>query len=165
MKGDVQVVLARMVSLMEEEIAAFQRLLDVLLEQRRTLVEGDRDGFLQSTRRKARILEEAQGLERKQKDVVQDLSGHLNALPEDLNLPRVIAAVEEEYAQRLSELRGTLSELLKKVRRTNETNRFLIEHALRFVDQNVRILAGLRRQEGYGGEETDRGPFLVDIEA
>ncbi|RKY62933.1 MAG: hypothetical protein DRP95_00250 [Candidatus Latescibacterota bacterium] len=165
MNGDVQTVLSRMVGLMEEEISAFKRLLDVLLEQRRTLVEGDEDGFLRSTQKEARILEKTKDLERKQKDVVRDLSELMDTPAEDLTLPKIISAVEEEYAQRLSELRGTLSGLLKKVRRTNETNRFLIEHALRFVDHNLQILIGLRRQHGYGKDGKKGGPLLVDIEA
>ncbi|RKY63849.1 MAG: hypothetical protein DRQ08_05775 [Candidatus Latescibacterota bacterium] len=164
MEGDVQGVLSHMIGLMEEEVKAFRNLLDALLEQRKALVQGDEGGFVRSVHRKAEILERTQRLEDEKEEVVRDLAGRLDLPSERPTLPQIISAVEEEYARRLSELRETLLELLRKVHRTSETNRFLIEHALSFVERNIQLLTESKSGDGYGASGK-AGPLLVDVEA
>ncbi|HIE04602.1 MAG TPA: hypothetical protein EYP61_07565 [Candidatus Latescibacteria bacterium] len=163
MDRGVQGVLSHMIGLMEEEVAAFRNLLDALLEQRKALVQGNEGGFVRSVRRKAEILERTQMLEDEKEEVVRDLAGRLDLPSGRPNLPQIISAVEEEYSRRLSELRETLLELLMKVRRTSETNMFLIEHALTFVERNIQLLT--EAKSGYGGAGCKAGPLLVDLEA
>lgn len=151
-----------MIGLMEEEVRTFRNLLEALCEQRNALVQGDEGRFVRSVRRKAEILERTRRLEDEREEVVRNLAERLDLKSDRPTLSQIISAVEEEYGRRLSELRETLLELLDRVHRTNETNKFLIEHALSFVESNIRLLSK-GRSDGYGGMSTR--PLLVDVEA
>ena len=125
--------------IVEDEVKAFQKLLDVLLDQQTSLLEGDILSVSLSNDEVERIVAKTKVLEEKRKGKSQDLSLCFD-VEEAPILSRLIPLVEQRYAERLKELKEVLKVLSKKIQNNKKQNTCFIEQTLRFVDQNLQLL-------------------------
>ncbi len=138
---EVGKIVENLTETVEKEVKAFHALLDVLIEQQASIVQGDAESVSKSNEEVERIVTETKLLEKEVRGRSRLLSEHLDA-GEDLSLSRIIPLVEHRYSERLTELRELLITLHKKIQRTNQRNGFLLENSLRFIDESSKILAG-----------------------
>lgn len=134
----------------EKEISAFQGLLDALLEQQYSIIEGDAVSVSLSSEEVERMVSRTKQLESERKDKSKVISHHLDS-EESLTLTQIIEKVESEYADRLSELKEMFLGLAEKIQTTNKRNRFLLENSLKFVDDSLKLLLqGQNKDVAYG---------------
>ncbi len=133
-------------SVVEQEVKAFQLLLDALLEQQASILRGDSLSVTRSNNEVDAIVAETKILERTRQGKSQDISRFLN-VEEELTLSEMLPHVEQRYADRLGELKLVLLTLSQKIQSTNQRNQYLLEHSLRFVDNCLRVLVNGRDGE------------------
>lgn len=133
-------------SVVEQEVKAFQSLLDALLEQQASILRGDSLSVTRSNEEVDAIVAETKILERTRQGKSLDISRMLNA-DEEMTLSEMLPFVEQRYANRLSELKQVLLTLSRKIESTNQRNQYLLEHSLRFVDNCLRVLVNGREGE------------------
>ena len=137
-------VLADLTVVIEQEVQAFQSLLDTLLMQQTSILKGDTVLVSRSSDDVERIMAQTRVLEKTRRDKSVDLSRRFHA-NDELTLTQIIPLVEEKYAERLGEMKDILHELSTKIRSTNKHNQRLLEHSLRFVDHCMRMLVENRK--------------------
>lgn len=134
----------------EKEVTAFQGLLDALLEQQHSIIEGDAMSVSLSSEEVERMVSRTKKLESERKDKSKVISQHFDS-DESLTLTQIIGQVESEYAERLNSLKEMFVNLAEKVQSTNKRNRFLLENSLKFVDESLKILMqGQNKDVAYG---------------
>lgn len=135
-------VLSSLIKLVEREVQAFRELLDLLTQQRDCIIDRRMDALRSTVEQEEALIEETRELERQRKEQVEVLSDRLGSPGQTMTLAQIIEVVEGTYALRLSELRDSLLTMMRKLQVANERNRFLIEHALSYVDHHIRLLTG-----------------------
>ena len=135
-------ILSDLIDLLEQEIEAFRRLLDLLSEQQGAIVHRRIDDFRENVTEEEELILRMRDLERDRASKAETLSDTLGIGPGKLTLAEITQIVEDRYAVRLSELRRGLLALTEKVKNTNAVNRFLIEQGLHFVERNIQLLTG-----------------------
>jgi hypothetical protein len=138
---DVGKIIENLTMTVEKEVRAFHALLDVLVEQQASILQGDAESVSKSNEEVERIVSETRQLEKEVRGRSRLLSEHLE-IDRDLPLSEIIPLVEQRYSERLTELRELLITLHQKIQRTNQRNSFLLENSLRFIDESSKILAG-----------------------
>jgi flagellar biosynthesis/type III secretory pathway chaperone len=147
-------VLLSLTKLVEREVQAFRELLDLLTQQRDCIVDRRVDDLTCVVEQEEALIAETRDLERRRERQVEELSGRLGRPGEMMTLAQIIEAVEGAYAIHLSELRDSLLTVMGKLQMANERNRFLIEHALGYVDHHIRLLT---TQDVKGASYTQQG--------
>jgi len=138
---EIGLIVEDMIKTVEEEVAAFQRLHDVLMNQQVSIMKGNPVSVSESTEEVDRLVHETKGLEAQWRGRTRDLSRYLETDGE-IPLPELIPLVEFRYAQRLEELREILGTLITKVQSTNKRNKRLLEQSMRFVERYINMLTG-----------------------
>ncbi len=136
--------------IVEKEISAFQILLDALMEQQYSILEGDAMSVSLSSEEVERIVGRTKKLENERVGKSEEISHQLQS-DSALTISQIIPMVEDKYASRLEELKATFLTLAEKVQNTNKRNRFLLENSLKFVDKSLKILMQSQgREVAYG---------------
>jgi hypothetical protein len=139
----VEKVIKDLSNIIEDEVKAFQLLLETLLEQQASILRGDALSVSKSNNEVERLVAETKKLEKERRGISQDLSRCFE-LQCELTLTQIIPVVEERYAARLKELKDIIHVLSEKIQSTNRRNRYLLEHSLQFVNNCMRILSETR---------------------
>ena len=143
---EVGILIQDLSQIVEKEISAFQILLDALMEQQYSILEGDAMSVSLSSEEVERIVGRTKKLENERRGKSEEISLQLNS-DSGLTLSQIVPLVEDKYASRLQELKETFLALAEKVQNTNKRNRFLLENSLKFVDKSLKILIQSQRRE------------------
>ena len=149
---DISLVIQDLTHIVECVVKAFHALLDALLEQQASIIQGDAESISQSNDTVEQIMAETKRLEQQRKGTARRLCESLD-IDEDAKLSHLLPHVEQRYAERLSELRDMLNALLQKIQSTNDHNTVLIEHSMRFVDNCLKSLAATQGSRGFYGRD------------
>lgn len=122
--------------------------------ERAAVLRVDLDALDACNREQDRIQVDLVIQEQRRRQAVAHLAEAWGAVPEALTLSAICARLPNDEAEPLRALGQTLAERVETVRRLNDTNRTLVEHALEFVKDAVRWLAG---SAGLGQTYTARG--------
>jgi len=144
-------VVSNVTSIVEEEATAFKALLEELLLQQTSILNGDSDKVEKTNQKVAEIVANTRKLENDRVEELKVLSAHLQVEIEDaLNLTTLIPLVEQRYARRLEELKDILLILMDKIQSTNKRNAYLLDHSLEFVYNCMEVLvAGHQPNDTY----------------
>lgn len=147
---EVGLLIQDLSQIVEKEIGAFQVLLDALMEQQYSILEGDAMSVSLSSEEVERIVGRTKKLEHERRGKSEEISQQLNS-ESALTISQIIPLVENKYANRLKELKETFLSLAEKIQNTNKRNRFLLENSLKFVDKSLKILIQSQgREVAYG---------------
>lgn len=153
----IENIVKDLTSVVEEEVTAFQTLLDVLVEQQESIVKGDTNSVSSSNEEMETIVAETKRLEKERWGKSKDLSQYLNT-DRALSISQIIPLIEEKYAHRLNELKKDLGSLSEKIQNTNKRNRYLLEHSLQFVNNCLHVLT-----QSQGGVHSYSREGKVDV--
>ena len=139
--NDIGPLVAHLTLIVERETAAFQKLLDVLLEQQSSIVKGDSESVNETNEKVVQIMAETRVLTKERYEETHSIEKFLDVeIEESMNLMKLIPLVEGKYAKRLTELREILNMLLLKINKTSKQNSGLLDNSLKFVDQCMKHL-------------------------
>lgn len=142
----------QLIEVINEEIRVFHSLLDLLRQEQEAIVNEDVQGIEAVAAAKVEATHAAHGLESDRLALLHQLSESLNMAPGDVNLARLIEAVESHHGEELTRMREVLLDLNQKIRTTNQNNAFLIRQSLRCTERCLDILTGHPRNRGVYGK-------------
>ena len=134
--------LNELVELLKDESEVLDRLLGLLLDQRRLIPAGKPDEFLINLDHQERLILELERLESKRLGLIQSLGRELGLGPERYTLDGLIEA-DPDHRSLFHPLRERLMYLVQKVMEVNQGNQYLIGRFLGLVRQSIQLLFGL----------------------
>ncbi|MFQ5636676.1 MAG: flagellar protein FlgN [bacterium] len=159
-------IIEELISVCSREVDAFNQLLKTLHQKQRAIVEGEIERLKEHVQTENKIIDQTKMLEGERIGHTQELAKALSL--ENLNprLGEIIDLVEEKYAQRLTEQRNLLKSIVERIRNLNQSNQFLLNYSLQFIDNSMRMLFNgqentLYQQDGKVREESTR-PKILD---
>lgn len=135
-------VIEELIAIIANEIDAFNELLKTLHDKQRAIVEGEISRLDKHVQNETRLAKETKNLEAERIERSKELAEELQIESLNPKLSEIIEKVEETYAQRLSEQRELLRSLVQKVRNLNQSNQFLLNYSLKFIEKNMEMLFG-----------------------
>ena len=144
----MELPISELIEIVENEVCAFQRLLDNMEREQRALVANDVEGLDAMVAEQQSLTEEAGRLEAERSRVVTSLSAVLGEEPDSVTLKRLVEQIQGPQSERLGEMRETLIDLQEKIRRTNRHNLLLIKQSMKYVDKTLQVLTGGDGSEG-----------------
>ena len=142
----------QLIEVINEEIRVFHSLLDLLHQEQAAIVSDDVQGIETVAAAKVETVQLAHDLESQRLQLLHQLSESLNMAPGNVDLARLIEAVENHHGEELARMREVLLDLNQKIRTTNQNNAFLIRQSLRCTERCLDILTGHPQSRGVYGK-------------
>lgn len=131
-----------LLAILEEETDAFRRMLDLLKEQQRALVQNNVAAIQANVERQRQMTEAVGLIEARRVQATRGIGQRFGLGEEALTVSRLCDFYEGEDVDRARALRETLLDLHAEIRQTNRNNALLIRHAVRYVDRTLQLLKG-----------------------
>jgi hypothetical protein len=158
----------RLIEIISKEAALFERFLDLLEKQKRSLVTNDVTDLTRITEEQQQKLTESQMLDRERRQLVERIKA-ANEIEGDLTVTRLIELVDDQQARRLRELKELVLGLNKKINETRNSNAMLLNQSREFIARTMAALARLNNPESaYAPRSTKaekRGTVIMDRRA
>ncbi len=135
-------LLIRLIEVIRQEIATFERLLAALEGEQKALMGYNTEYLQAAVDQQKGITETASHLERERVEIVSQLAVILQEEQDVLTLKRLTELVATPYETDLRELRETLIALQEEIQKTNRQNTLLIKQSMKYVDKSLQSLAG-----------------------
>jgi flagellar biosynthesis/type III secretory pathway chaperone len=145
-------LLNELIEIINAEIRAFHRLLELLEQEQRAIVADDLEGIEASVAEQQEVAVEAHRLEERRLRVVEELAGRLDLEPDNLSLGRLVEVVGGAHGEELARMRERMLELNRQIRATSDNNAFLIRQSLRYTERCLDILTGQDAAPGVYGK-------------
>ncbi|MFQ5705970.1 MAG: flagellar protein FlgN [bacterium] len=133
-------IIEELVVVISKEVKAFNQLLKTLREKQRAIVEGEIERLKKQVTAETRIVHETKTLEAQRIAQTRVLAEVLALDNMNPRLSEIIEKIEAKYAQRLTEQRSLLKSLMEKIRSINESNQFLLNYSLQFIESSLSLL-------------------------
>ncbi len=128
--------------ILEEEIEAFRKMLDLQTQEQRALVRDDIETIKSTMKGQEQIAAEIRLIETRRLHVVRSIGQRVGLGEDQLSLSRIAEFYKGEDGERMQATRDTLLNLHAEIRRTNRNNALLIRHAMRYVDRTLQLFKG-----------------------
>ncbi len=122
-----------LIEVLEKSESIYQQLLPVFQQEKRATLSSEPDRFSAIVEEKEALLAQLRQLDRQRHLILHQISAVWNIPVNDLRLSTVADKLEGSQSAQIQELRLSLNELVKKIKRSNEENRLLIQHCLDIV--------------------------------
>ena len=122
-----------LIEVLEKSESIYQQLLPVFQQEKRATLSSEPDRFSAIVEEKEALLAQLRQLDRQRHLILHQISAVWNIPVNDLRLSTVADKLEGSQSAQIRELRLSLNELVKKIKRSNEENRLLIQHCLDIV--------------------------------
>ena len=136
----MEAILEDLIAIISQEIEAFNQLLKTLHEKQRAIVEGEIEKLNSTVQDENQLAKETKSLEALRIERSQELALQLEMDNLNPKLSEIIAKVENKYAQRLQEQRDLLRSLVEKIQVLNQSNQFLLDYSLNFIEKSMELL-------------------------
>ncbi len=133
---------AELATVVNDEVRVFHRLLDVLREEQRAIVEDDIEAIERCVEAQQEVGVMAHQLEAKRQRVVGRLAQQLDMDADNVSLIRLVEVLGGTRGEELAQMREKLLELNGKIRSVSANNAFLIRQSLRYTERCLDIITG-----------------------
>jgi flagellar biosynthesis/type III secretory pathway chaperone len=158
----------QLISVVAMEAEHCERLLTLLRQQQRHLIEGKTEALQANVREQEAAIRRSRDLESRRQSLVKTIAQRQN-LDNDLpNLSALIATLSDDYGRRLSALRTSMAQSIERLSKTKEQNKMLIERSLTNINEIMHMLAAANVAAGeYNGQPNGKtasaaAPLSVD---
>lgn len=134
-------LIEQLVSVVAQEAEHCERILALLGNQQRHLIEGNVEELRASVTEQEKAMRRSRELELRRMTLLDDLSRTPQFDGERPGLARLITALSDDYARRLESLRTSMTRSIQQVVKTKEQNRMLIERSLYNINETIHLLA------------------------
>ncbi|MDD3502854.1 MAG: flagellar protein FlgN [Eubacteriales bacterium] len=124
----------RLLSLLVKEEAVYKQLLDYSDSKRKAIVDGDTEQLDRIVSEEERLLELVSEAENDRNNLIKEISGVFNILPENVTVSKWPESLSADTADSLRKIQRDLRELLLNLDRQNQVNAKLIEVHLSYID-------------------------------
>jgi len=155
----VKELLEQLVSAVAEEAEHCERILILLRNQQRHLVEGNIADLQANVLEQERAMRRSRELERRRQTLLDELSQTADFDGQRPGLVRLITTLSDDYARRLETLRTSMTRSIQQVITTKEQNRMLIERSLFNINETIQLFASANvAAADYAAGGTERIP-------
>ena len=160
-------LLARLITVLSQEMRMYNELLLVLRRKQSSIIEGQLEGLKEAMAQEQTILRESEELAGTREASLKAVGTALGSGEDIQTLSLLIAVVESTYADRLSDIHRSLQQILQEVMLTNEENSYLLDYSIKFVREAAReLIKSSERFPVYSaagkGDEGPQGSQLIE---
>jgi len=138
-------LLSRLEDGLDRQLILYRQLLDLFLIERDAIMASDLEALNRVVMDKETLLQTIRREELCRVEVGEALAAQLGMAPEELNISRICAKVNEACASTIKRKRGKLQALLDEIQIESGRNRSLCLQALQFVSGSIKMLTNLTR--------------------
>jgi hypothetical protein len=131
----------QLISVVAEEAEHCERVLTLLRQQQRCLIESDTEELKANVLEQEKAIRRSRELERRRQALVTQIAQDPPFEGETPNIAGLIANLSDEYGRRLAGLRISMVRAIEHVNKTKDQNRMLIEQSLGNINEIIRVLA------------------------
>lgn len=139
-------LMENLISILEEECAAYQELLELSIQKTPTIVQGDLEGLQRITDEEQVFVGRINGLDHKRQEVTKDIANVLNKDVTKLKLADIVdlLAARPAEQQLLAKAHDNLKDVVGRMARINEQNRELIRSSLEMVEFDLQLIHSMK---------------------
>jgi hypothetical protein len=138
---DVNEFADQLIAVVAEEAEQCERMLTLLRQQQRRLIECDTAGIESNVRDQEAAIRRSHELEKRRLGLVQQLEQAAGVNGESSNIERLVAVLSDDYGRRLRQLRESLGAAIGRIEKVRQQNTVLIERSLSNIGETMRLLA------------------------
>lgn len=140
-KKHIEYLLNDLVETLNNEVRQYHILINTLIEQRIFFSKGDITSFEEINKRQGTIVLKIKTLEEARKSIISQLSHNFNIPKDELTITRLATIIYEPYNEYLLALSNDIVTIIKNLESIRESNAYLIQHALHYINGVLRIFA------------------------
>jgi flagellar biosynthesis/type III secretory pathway chaperone len=156
----------QLISVVAMEAEHCERLLTLLRQQQRHLIEGETDALQANVREQEAAMRRSRDLENRRQALVATIAERQSLDSDTPNLSALIATLSDDYGRRLAALRTSMAQSIERLTKTKEQNKMLIEQSLTNINEIMHMLAAANVAAGeYNGQPNGKAtaaPLSVD---
>ncbi|MCH7858179.1 MAG: flagellar protein FlgN [Candidatus Marinimicrobia bacterium] len=133
-------LITKLITVLSEEMQMYNELLLVLRKKQSSIIEGKIEELNQAIQKEQAILRRSETLAKTREASFMQVGEALEQEEEIRTIGQLIELVESTYAERLSDIHGSLQRILQEVTLVNEENRYLLNFSIKFVREAAREL-------------------------
>ena len=152
-----------MIDIISREAALFESFLELLERQKEMLVANDLDGLNEVVQRQREKLIESKLLNKEREKLVAAIKASRD-IEGDLTVTRLLKLVDEDQANRLSQLREIIYSLNDKITATRNTNAMLLNRSREFIAHTMEMLSKINNPDNTyarSGMAVERGSNIM----
>ena len=135
-----------MIDIISKEAALFESFLELLERQKEMLVANDLDGLNEVVQRQREKFIESKLLNKQRENLVTAIKTSRD-IEGDLTVTRLLKLVDEDQANRLSQLRDVIYSLNEKITDTRNTNAMLLNRSREFIAHTMEMLSKINNPD------------------
>lgn len=133
-------LIAKLITVLSEEMQMYNELLLVLRKKQSSIIEGKVEELNRAIQTEQALLRRTETLAETREASFKKVGEALEQEEEIQTIGQLIELVESTYAERLSDIHGSLQRILQEVTLVNEENRYLLNFSIKFVREAAREL-------------------------
>lgn len=137
----------RLIEILGREATLFESFLELLEQQQQMLVNNDQQGLVKITDRQRERVVESQLLNTERLELIEKIRS-VNAIEGDLNVSRLLELVDENQAERLTQLRKLIYDLHDKITEVRNQNAMLLERSREYISRLMKMLSNVNNSSG-----------------
>ena len=130
----------KLVEIIGKEAALFESFLNLLEQQRDKLVNNDTNSLNEINDRQREKLVESQILNKEREKLIEQIKIS-NSIEGDLTVSRLIELVDQNQAERLTQLRGIIIELHDQISDVRNQNAMLVNRSREYISRLMDMLS------------------------
>lgn len=144
----------------------YKDLANLAHDKQRLIIANDIEELAEVLKKEQELIDTIEATEKERRTAVINLCNELNISERELSFSKLREFLDEESRKKLDQFKSSLLEILDELQATNETNRELIEEAMRINDFTVRLItqAATPPSPTYGkaGYNDNKPQHLID---
>jgi flagellar biosynthesis/type III secretory pathway chaperone len=155
--------LKNLIKTMETMVEAHTRLVNLAIEKRNILVDGNIQGLQNLVNRESSCVDEIQKLEQQRMRQVQAYMDQRGILGDNFTLEELIKNLDDATSNAsLNIIAKQLRPLIEEITHLNESNQQLLQTSLSYIQYSIGMHARKEPAIGYGPHATNRYSNLID---
>ncbi|MEA1979636.1 MAG: flagellar protein FlgN [candidate division Zixibacteria bacterium] len=130
----------KLVEIIGKEAALFESFLNLLEQQRDKLVNNDTNGLNEINDRQREKIVESQILNKEREKLIEQIKIN-NSIEGDLTVSRLIELVDQNQAERLTQLREIIFELHDQISDVRNQNAMLVNRSREYISRLMNMLS------------------------
>ncbi|HUV30190.1 MAG TPA: flagellar protein FlgN [Acidobacteriota bacterium] len=139
-------MLNRLIDIIGREAALFESFLELLDQQKRTLVSNHLEGLNEVTDKQREKLVESRLLSRERDELIRQIKA-ANSLEGDVTVTRLLEFADRDQAERLTQLREIILDMNDRIARARNTNAMLLNQSREFIARTMTALSKIKNPD------------------
>ncbi len=138
-------------------------LLDISTQKKDVLIQNDVNVLNGIVQREKQLILRAKELEEQRMEIIDELTCDMNIKGKKLTFSKVIELCEEPLRQEFAQLKRELSDIVLKLKRSNELNKKLIQTHMDFTSFCIRMITDSGEGQLYNNKGGTNGDTAVNF--